>query len=518
MNLLSNILSAVFFLSFSITLAQNNKDTSILNQSEKKYFNLSTDSIDIVPLLLAIDTTIDIDHYIKRVDFEIKEITDYFETKQLHKKSRKKQIRELNKLVYNKLFKKYDENTFFSHIFQNGTFNCVTGTAFYALILDRLGIPYEIQETITHVYLIAFPHSDKIYLETTNGSSGNISLDYNFKKRYVEFLENNKLISEEDFSNHNLEEVFDKYYFKGENKINLLQLAGLQYFNNGIEAINNSNWDKAVINLEKHNALYPSEVNNNLMLQALIQIVHKEQNNDQFQSENLLKICQITGPENYKSLIHNYKIRMDEQLVRRHPNPIKYEEILSPVLAVIEDSAFKTEITTDFHIQMAYMYQDSNLKFALKHIKLACASDSTHDFMQKKFLYIVGNDFNKRKHEKGILNEIDSILKNYPFLGNTNMKNLYLYICSYRGLNAYKYDNGRKGNLYLNKMRDFLKKHNYIDYEQEVIASIYGEACAFQYRQKNYSKGKRILQEGISLAPDNDFLKNRYEIVRKSGY
>jgi hypothetical protein len=83
-------------------------------------------------------------------------------------KTTKNKMKLLFKEVHGYFFVKYDEEAFFSQIFDNGNYNCVTASMLYSIIFDHNKIPFEIKETPTHVYLVAFPGSENIMVETTN--------------------------------------------------------------------------------------------------------------------------------------------------------------------------------------------------------------------------------------------------------------------------------------------------------------------------------------------------------------
>lgn len=61
----------------------------------------------------------------------------------------------------------YKRYAFFPDIFTERTFNCVTGTALFAIIFDELDIPYNIVKMPNHAYLIAYPNQYDIGIEST---------------------------------------------------------------------------------------------------------------------------------------------------------------------------------------------------------------------------------------------------------------------------------------------------------------------------------------------------------------
>src|SRR6185369_10374813 len=106
-------------------------------------------------------------------------------------------------------------------------------TALYAIIFSRLKLPYQIKETPTHVYIEAYPGSEKILVETTSPDNGFYQFSDEFALSFVKGLYKRKMISKEEMDTASTTSLFNKYYFSSED-IKLTELAGLQYSNYGI--------------------------------------------------------------------------------------------------------------------------------------------------------------------------------------------------------------------------------------------------------------------------------------------
>ena len=100
----------------------------------------------------------------KRFDY----VTNQVKLKFNPKKKPAKNIKKIYKEVHDSYCQKYTMNTDFSDLFKDGSYNCVSGTAIYALIFEELDIPYSIKEVPTHVYLVAYPETENIYVEATD--------------------------------------------------------------------------------------------------------------------------------------------------------------------------------------------------------------------------------------------------------------------------------------------------------------------------------------------------------------
>ena len=100
--------------------------------------------------------------------------------KEKKEKKEKKRIKFIYDAFHDTFLKKYNSSVFFSEIFKNGNYNCVTATALYCYVFEKLDIPYKVKDLPTHVYLIAYPDLYNIKLETT--VQGNMDIMRPMKK------------------------------------------------------------------------------------------------------------------------------------------------------------------------------------------------------------------------------------------------------------------------------------------------------------------------------------------------
>jgi len=173
-----------------------------------------------------------------------------------YKKSDKKKV----KLVYQKLhevfLKKYDLYSFFDDIFKSGYYNCVTATALYTYAFEKLGIPYRIQEEPSHVFLVAYPNSHNIYLETTApGALGFLTPKESEIKKIVNELIAYKIVSQEEVDAKGYLKFYEEYFYKKEAK-DKKALVGMQYYNRAISNIESKKYDLVIEDLKKAKLTY----------------------------------------------------------------------------------------------------------------------------------------------------------------------------------------------------------------------------------------------------------------------
>lgn len=150
--------------------------------------------------------------------------------------------------IHRKYLKNYSLYSPVPQLLEKGKYDCISGTALYALCFELLDIAYEIRETPYHVYLLAYTQAgQKILIESTDPMSGCIT-DPVVINKYIETI---NAEAEKDGQHYLYQHVID-------NTITLQQLAGLQYFNVAVYYFNQKDVARAKVYLDKASAYYNS--------------------------------------------------------------------------------------------------------------------------------------------------------------------------------------------------------------------------------------------------------------------
>jgi hypothetical protein len=185
---------------------------------------------------------------------------DSDELSPLIEKLREKQVRLGNKTAFidylfdktrQRFLRNYTEYATFSETLTSGTYNCLTGTALYALLLDHFGIPYQVIETNYHIFLIAESDNGRILLEATDAQNGFVTGEASIESRIKEYQENLPLKNDRKKQYYQYETNLYK-------QVTLHELEGLLYFNRAIVAYNQHDLPAAIEKLAKSIELYKS--------------------------------------------------------------------------------------------------------------------------------------------------------------------------------------------------------------------------------------------------------------------
>lgn len=139
--------------------------------------------------------------------------------------------------IHRRFLKNYQLFSTLPQLLNDGKYDCVSGTALYALIFKFLGIKYEIRETAYHVYLLAYTSNHQlIVIESTDPFYGCI-VKLDRIKQYAAQMRMKQLAATNS--------QYYQYQHFIDNAVSLRQLVGLQFFNMAIQFYNQTHIEKA---------------------------------------------------------------------------------------------------------------------------------------------------------------------------------------------------------------------------------------------------------------------------------
>jgi hypothetical protein len=182
---------------------------------------------------------------------ELPAFIDKLESKRDNFKRDKSFVSYLFTKTHQKYLRHYTSYCSFSDLLNEGTYNCLTGTALYALLLDHFNIAYRIIETNYHIFLIAETKEGSILLEATDPANGFVDNDTEIQKRIATYRAN--ILQRPVASKHYYNFNFDLY-----NEVTLDQVLGLLYYNYAIVTYNKQELVPTISYLDKAVTLYHS--------------------------------------------------------------------------------------------------------------------------------------------------------------------------------------------------------------------------------------------------------------------
>jgi hypothetical protein len=502
------------------TIAQN-KTEDILqrpvfnSEVEKKHFAqiASTGTVDYYQLL--------INSTAPPAGFSTAQYETFIQSKDWFRNPRSFSAKELKKIyrdIHEAFFKQYTENPSFNQIFIDGNYNCVTASALYALLLDKLAVGYNIRETPTHVYIVAAPTSHNVVFETTTPGIMVYSLNEKAKTQYLEYLASNKIISKEELVSGDKNELFDKHFYN-DKPITIRELAGLMYYNLGVASLGVNNYVEAYKSFEKAYFLYPGTKLKYVLGMSLTSVMfNTEKVSEEEKLPYLRRYLEVGDKQNIKEISADFFQKASKNYLFQHPDPRKFKEVYGIIISGITDSASLNELRHDYYMDFSHYYsakQDADSSLLYLDSLYALNKNNLH---VQELLGQVMQDKIREMPEKSAIDSIQYYFDKYPFIKSRSMLNEYFVYCLSRQVYTY-YDNenAREGQKYLQLLRQVLDgKPALAQKSEQYTMSAVGEVCGYYVRRQEYKNARELLLFMKSLLPENEEVKRRLTHVEKS--
>lgn len=171
--------------------------------------------------------------------------------------------------VQDSFLQQYKETAYLPQAFSDSVFSCVTGSALLAFYLELNGFEYTIKEQPEHVFVSATFKNKTYLLESTDEQFGFLK-DNRVNRSYYEpdTLDNNYVFKMISSYSH-----LDEKGILVKSEIQLHELAGLNYFNEAVHALNSKDFARAALNLEKAHYLFPSKRITEMFKYCLLKLI-----------------------------------------------------------------------------------------------------------------------------------------------------------------------------------------------------------------------------------------------------
>lgn len=227
----------LIFICLAFTSATAQPPTMTFHSDFEKHAFQTSDPMQI---MLASDPQVDFTKY-KEYRSQISQLTTRLEKKN-ERADLPNSLKNTFYVTHRKQLNWYQQYVPFSEIFSSGKYDCVTGTALFAMLLDSINVPYSIYEFDYHIFIIAQIGSDSVLLESTDPYYGYVTDRDDILER-ISFYQ---------------QEAAKEYGSYITNIVGLKELAGLQYMNMSIKSFNDGQMTAALDFIQKAKFLYPS--------------------------------------------------------------------------------------------------------------------------------------------------------------------------------------------------------------------------------------------------------------------
>lgn len=506
------------------TLSDKNKNDTIIFFNElnftteiekdlfQKIYNESSD--DYFSLFYIINSKKDTNDILQAKNKLADHIND-LKSKRVAQKDPKKAVKIIYNETHNLFFKKYELENHFNDVFDKGYYNCLSATAIFALILNELNIPYQINVYPNHVNLTVYPNDHGILIETTDPVKGYFSYDSKFKEKYISNLVDYKMIDKSELYTNSIDSLFDQYYSNDE-KSDLKGLVGLQYLNEGIFLSQKEIMDKAIEQVEKAYLLYPNESTKSVLIALYSQEINNSDYSNEKHIDYLMKLlrCNIPNLE-FDTYIHELN-KVAKMYLFNKNDSIYFHEFCSKMRTNEKSDSLDQIISLhesynfgDYYIkQLKY---DQAKEYYFKALKIDSLNSELERFYVSSIIMSTENIGDKRTALKKIESEEEKYSKiKYNRILLSYKAELFELLM----MQNFERNNAKDGENYRNKLETILE-NNDVQINEINIGISYAQAGSYYFRKGNKAKAKLMFEKGLEYSPGNYELESR---LRMMGY
>ena len=413
--------------------------------------------------------------------------------------------------IHAKYFKKYVANPNFIEIFTKNEFNCVTATALYSIAFDYLKIPYQIKEKPTHVYLLAFPETYRIIIETTTPNNGYKAVNETELENYKKYLLSYKLISVDEAKSYDSEKIFNEFYVQ-DTTINLTNLIGIQYYNNSVKYSEKNNFKLALIQAEKAFELHKKDYIKkwiNFIIIKLIEEQNKTISNNEFFNLLLKFYTYNKGNDIVEQYIKEKYSKKAIEIIKETNGELKLDSIKNSFADKFENKSLKEEIIYNSNIILAEHYY-----YALDVLKALELLSKSYKKENKQLNLLISKciliHFEKITSASKGLDSLKKYENIFPFIIEEARIQSFGVWCYMAMVEKYFESNeSETGLIFLNEFREKYKPNANTIYKNKFIGKGYGEASSYYFRKQDFTKAKELLREGLEFAPESEELNRK---------
>ncbi len=181
------------------------------------------------------------------------EFVSRLESRRAQAKDDKAFIHHVFVKAHQRFFREFEEYSSFADLVSTGKYNCLSGTALFALLLDHFVIDHRIIETNHHIFILAQTNEGSVLLETTDPEKGFIGDPGAIARKISEYQN----VRQEKMENSKIYRF--QYPRVHMDTVSLTGILGLFHYNHSIEALNEGDFKKAIAHLHHAFLLHRSE-------------------------------------------------------------------------------------------------------------------------------------------------------------------------------------------------------------------------------------------------------------------
>ncbi len=449
-------------------------------------------------------------------------------SRDLEKTPEKKKPIKVYEAIQSQFLKHYELENSMIEVFEKGWYNCVSGTALHALVFDLLNIPYQIREQPKHVFIVAYPGTHNVIIETTAPEKGYLPVNGKMAETFVRYLLIEQVISENDYKSEEALSIFNRHYYAKGN-LSLHELTALQYCNYGVYASERDQYAQALMYFKKAYYISPSKTAYDGMQLAAIQLQLSETLNGDVAFRHFNFMCRLYAHQKsislkelllkqFETYVKSYKpVSQTKTEPASTKNTVNYaDSAIRKLQSFFSDSLFANEAAY-YHYEVARLkILDKQLDAELeKHLEqLMALKPDDIDARYLVFSWFALKHENTQQFDE-LLTDMTRAETRFPFLKTyPNFLTVRYTVELGRAADFFAKAQQSKGDLALKNFEAHYLALPGVVLDEKLVEQVYGTAASYYFRMGQTAKTREILKRGLTIYPDHLGLMRRLDEAR----
>jgi hypothetical protein len=446
---------------------------------------------------------------------KMKDLYRDLESKKVRRKSSGEVVEIIAETLRGRFFHRYDPLAGFEQLFHSGTYNDLTASMLYGLVLQHFEIPYILRLEPERIFVVVDPRGAAIEMEVRRKDKKATRLDQGFVLEYIELLGQLEIATEVELAHRSPEDLMRQYFMPQTQEVDLRELSGVQFFQRALRAYQAGDYHQALSLVEKAQALHRSPRYDVIRFACLYQLSVHIDCSDLKSLAPLFELYRLHPVETVRTNILRQFAKVTGQLLFEEGKPSELDRFYR---------FFRQKSTGDEslirNIQEIYLLQKTKYYAQNDDFdKVVQYADSIHqvisfDSKSEKLLneLLVWSLRRERDFSKG-LGRLAIYLERFPFLKNApEIKDLELFYHAERI--KFYFDDHREaeGLTGLREFEALLARIGRTPKADYWIQTAYLAAADFYSRLKEHESARSMIQRGLDLSPNDNYFRHSMDV------
>ena len=430
----------------------------------------------------------------------------------------KKRIKKIFVATKSAYLKNYSLKAKFSEIDRSDTYNCVTGSALFSIIFDELDIPYTVVEVPRHVYLVAYPNSYGIGVESTNLKDGIYYWTEFNKRQAVSFLIAIGEVTEQEVKFKGIDAVIEDIFYSN-SQLDFDALVGLYYFNRSLYSLDEEDYKTALSFIEASVELYKNERNNYMMRSILSGLIRQAEFDNIDIVDYITLYYHLSDKKSERDRMEaTFNYVYQEALYTRRDFDFTDSSVklVEKNLTVQEEKDFFLSQTS--LIKATWHVNRRDFRAALDEARIGYGlNPDNFQFHDLITMLIIEDALATEPDPEEFRDSLVNYGNQFPFIWeNDNFRNFSILFYAYGISDAFLFNQSEEGYSLLAELTPLLERGEFSAASEtaEDVAEAYSQIATYHYRKKEYDKALEWIKKAETLDPDSDLIKTRGDQIR----